>query len=247
MPWRVLTITMSRLSTLPRPRESVFASGIDSYRGDSNAVCPPNLRECVLAMEDCCEEVGDLDVIIRTSWPSLTGAWSSTASQKWNIWSATNEQGTWKPESENHVNLSSSACIIIDFTCRFSFWSMRSLCADIKQISQTRSNLRSMSLLIVQRKVSMLWIVERAWFRVRCERYLFPCRTWLKRAKVEVAQAMQSKVATAPTANKREERRLQMLAKQRQRLEDEVKVLESEILALVCTFPQVMNYTEPYL
>lgn len=45
---------------LPRPRESVFASGIDSYRGDINAVCPPNLRECVLAMEDCCEEVGDL-------------------------------------------------------------------------------------------------------------------------------------------------------------------------------------------
>jgi len=38
----------------------VFASGIDSYRGDSNAVCPPNLRECVLAMEDCCEEVGEL-------------------------------------------------------------------------------------------------------------------------------------------------------------------------------------------
>jgi len=58
---------------------------------------------------------------------------------------------------------------------------------------------------------------------------------------------MQSKVATAPTANKREERRLQMLAKQRQRLEDEVKILESEILALVCTFSQVMNYTELYL
>jgi len=48
---------------------------------------------------------------------------------------------------------------------------------------------------------------------------------------------MQSKVATAPTSNKREERRLQMLAKQRQRLEDEVKVLESEILTLVCRLP----------
>lgn len=42
---------------------------------------------------------------------------------------------------------------------------------------------------------------------------------------------MQSRVATAPTSNKREERRLQMLSKQRRRLEDEVKVLESEILA----------------
>jgi DASH complex subunit SPC19 len=44
---------------LPRPRESVFTGGLDPYRGDVNAVCPPNLRECVLAMEDCCEEVGD--------------------------------------------------------------------------------------------------------------------------------------------------------------------------------------------
>lgn len=44
---------------------------------------------------------------------------------------------------------------------------------------------------------------------------------------------MQSRAATAPTANKREERRIQMLSKQRQRLEEEVQVLESEILALV--------------
>jgi hypothetical protein len=54
------TTAMSRLSMLPRSRESVFASGIDTHRSDANAVCPPNLRECVLAMEDCCEEVGDL-------------------------------------------------------------------------------------------------------------------------------------------------------------------------------------------
>lgn len=51
--------------------------------------------------------------------------------------------------------------------------------------------------------------------------------------QVEAAQAMQSRAATAPTANKREERRVQMLSKQRQRLEEEVRVLESEILALV--------------
>lgn len=47
---------------------------------------------------------------------------------------------------------------------------------------------------------------------------------------------MQSRAATAPTANKREERRVQMLSKQRQRLEEEVRVLESEILTLVCFF-----------
>jgi len=58
---------MSRLSTLPRPRESVFSSGIESYRGDANTLCPPNLRECVLAMEDCCEEVGHLIGIISAT------------------------------------------------------------------------------------------------------------------------------------------------------------------------------------
>ncbi|KAH0835766.1 hypothetical protein J3R83DRAFT_9604 [Lanmaoa asiatica] len=56
----------------------------------------------------------------------------------------------------------------------------------------------------------------------------------LIQSKVEAAQAMQSRAATAPTANKREERRVQMLSKQRQRLGEEVRVLESEILALVC-------------
>ena len=48
---------MSWLLTLPRGRDSVFSAGSEQYRGDTNAVCPPNLRECVLAMEDCCEEV----------------------------------------------------------------------------------------------------------------------------------------------------------------------------------------------
>lgn len=50
---------------------------------------------------------------------------------------------------------------------------------------------------------------------------------------MEAARAMQSRAATAPTANKREERRVQMLSKQRWRLEQEVKALESDILALV--------------
>jgi DASH complex subunit SPC19 len=37
-------------------RESIFTSGPDHYRGESQVLCPPNLRECVLAMEDCCQE-----------------------------------------------------------------------------------------------------------------------------------------------------------------------------------------------
>ena len=49
---------MSRLS---RPnfkgRESIFHGGPEQYYGDSDARCPPDLEECVMAMEDCCEEV----------------------------------------------------------------------------------------------------------------------------------------------------------------------------------------------
>lgn len=45
------------MSVHPRSRESIFAGSADLYRGDAAAVCSPNLRECVLAMEDCAEEV----------------------------------------------------------------------------------------------------------------------------------------------------------------------------------------------
>lgn len=47
---------VSRLSVHPRyaPRESVFTSAPEL---SDNAVCSPFLRECVLAMEDGCEEV----------------------------------------------------------------------------------------------------------------------------------------------------------------------------------------------
>lgn len=49
---------MSRLSRANvKARESIFASGPEQYIGDTLARCPPDLEECVLAMEDCCEEV----------------------------------------------------------------------------------------------------------------------------------------------------------------------------------------------
>ncbi|KAI6127384.1 Spc19-domain-containing protein [Pisolithus croceorrhizus] len=54
----------------------------------------------------------------------------------------------------------------------------------------------------------------------------------LVHSKVEAAKVVHSRAATAPTANKREERRAQLLSKQRRRLEEEVRVLESEIMAL---------------
>ena len=49
---------MSRLSRANvKARESIFTGGPEQYIGDTLARCPPDLEECVLAMEDCCEEV----------------------------------------------------------------------------------------------------------------------------------------------------------------------------------------------
>ncbi|EKM59892.1 uncharacterized protein PHACADRAFT_158305 [Phanerochaete carnosa HHB-10118-sp] len=59
---------VSRLSVHPKyaPRESVFVGNSETYRGDSNFVCSPFLRECVVAMEDCCDEVhhSPLDMLL---------------------------------------------------------------------------------------------------------------------------------------------------------------------------------------
>lgn len=51
---------VSRLSVHPRlgPRDSIFPGNPELYRTvDTNATCSPYLRECVMAMEDCCDEV----------------------------------------------------------------------------------------------------------------------------------------------------------------------------------------------
>ena len=55
---------MSRLSRAHlKGRESVFAGGPEQYRGDTQASCPPDLEECVMAMEDCCEEVSSIVLV----------------------------------------------------------------------------------------------------------------------------------------------------------------------------------------
>ena len=58
----------SRLSLFPRyaPRESMWTGNPEVYR-DDNAVCSPFLKECVAAMEDCCDEVR---VFLTQSAPS---------------------------------------------------------------------------------------------------------------------------------------------------------------------------------
>jgi len=55
---RCLPFTMSRLSRANlKARESIFTSGPSIHRVDPVAQCPPDLEECVAAIEDCCEEV----------------------------------------------------------------------------------------------------------------------------------------------------------------------------------------------
>ena len=39
-----------------KARESVFGAGSEAYRGEIQATCPASLSECVMALEDCCEE-----------------------------------------------------------------------------------------------------------------------------------------------------------------------------------------------
>ncbi|KAG2349713.1 hypothetical protein BDR05DRAFT_871352 [Suillus weaverae] len=187
---------MSRLSTLPRPRESVFTGGFDPYRGDVNVVCPPNLRECVLAMEDCCEEAHEAQQLLRN--------------------------GTFDLPRMRKVLESQRVFLLIDEGTVHRYK------ADLADEIEPQINE------LIDRAEKGLNALNR--------------REGLIQSKVSnsplVAQAMQSRVATAPTSNKREERRLQMLAKQRRRLEDEVKVLESEILALVCTLLQAISLIE---
>jgi len=63
---------MSRLSRANvKARESIFTSGPEQYIGDAQARCPPDLEECVLAMEDCCEEAYQAQILLRNGTRDL--------------------------------------------------------------------------------------------------------------------------------------------------------------------------------
>ncbi|KAJ7928499.1 Spc19-domain-containing protein [Mycena leptocephala] len=63
---------MSRLSRANlKGRESVFAGGPGLYRGDIQATCPPSLEECVLTMEDCCEEAYEAQMLLHNGTQDL--------------------------------------------------------------------------------------------------------------------------------------------------------------------------------
>ncbi|KAF9480192.1 hypothetical protein BDN70DRAFT_805669 [Pholiota conissans] len=63
---------MSRLSRANlKARESIFSGGPEQYLGDTQARCPPDLEECVMAMEDCCEEAYEAQVLLRNGTKDL--------------------------------------------------------------------------------------------------------------------------------------------------------------------------------
>ncbi|KAF9035059.1 hypothetical protein BDZ89DRAFT_983471 [Hymenopellis radicata] len=58
---------MSRLSRANlKARDSVFNSGREVYLDDFKTICPPNLIDCVMAMEDCCEEAREAELLLRS-------------------------------------------------------------------------------------------------------------------------------------------------------------------------------------
>ncbi|KAI0322529.1 Spc19-domain-containing protein [Amylostereum chailletii] len=63
--FRASTGPRRRFSTYPKGRESIFSGGSEICREDAQAVFSPNLRECVLTMEDCCEEAHEAQQFLR--------------------------------------------------------------------------------------------------------------------------------------------------------------------------------------
>ncbi|KAA1466527.1 hypothetical protein DENSPDRAFT_831384 [Dentipellis sp. KUC8613] len=170
---------VSRLSVRPRPRDSIFPGGAELYRsGDAPAVCSPNLRECVLAMEDCCEEAYEAQQLLRN--------------------------GTFDLPRMAKILDNERVFLLIDEG------TVRKYKADISdeiepQITELISRAEK-GLKALLKKESAL------------------------QAKVESAQSHPPTGTTAST--KLGNRRLQLLVKQRERLEEEIRQIESEVLSL---------------
>ncbi|KAI0355286.1 hypothetical protein OH77DRAFT_1424776 [Trametes cingulata] len=175
----------SRLSTHPRlaPRESVFPGNPELYRTiDTNATCSPYLQECVMAMEDCCDEAHEAQVLLR--------------------------EGTYDLPRISKVLQSERVFLLIDES------TVRRYKADLTdeiepQINELLSRAEK-GLQVLLKRENML------------------------QAKVEASQSRPSSRAAANTAgmNKLDVRRMQMLARQRQKLEEELAALQAEVDAM---------------
>ncbi|KZT05555.1 uncharacterized protein LAESUDRAFT_625224, partial [Laetiporus sulphureus 93-53] len=177
----------SRLSVHPkyRPRESVFAGNPEQYRSDTNAVCSPFLRDCVLAMEDCCEEAHAAQEIIR--------------------------QGTQDLPRMTKVLENERVFLLVDES------TVRKYKADLTDEIEPQINE------LIARAEKGLQILLK--------------KESLLQAKVEASAAQPSSRGgihmNTAGVSKLDVRRIQMLTRQRERLEDEVAALQKEIDELV--------------
>ncbi|KAI0732866.1 Spc19-domain-containing protein [Fomitopsis betulina] len=174
---------VSRLSVHPRyaPRESVFTSAPELYRSD-NAVCSPFLRECVLAMEDGCEEAREAQKVVR--------------------------EGTYDLPRITKVLENERVFLLIDEA------TVRRYKADLTDEIEPQINE------LISRAEKGLQILLK--------------RESMLRAKVE--STLSSRPSSRATASinttgmsKLDVRKIQMLARQREQLEDEAAALQREI------------------
>ncbi|KAK0461636.1 Spc19-domain-containing protein [Desarmillaria tabescens] len=173
---------MSRLSRANlKARESVFASGPEIYKGEIQAVCPPNLAECVAAMEDCCEEAYEAQILLRN--------------------------GTHDYPRMANVLRNERVFLLIDESTVKKYKS--DLIDEVEPAIHELIERAEQGLKSLQRKQAQL------------------------QTKVQVAKTATSRPASGTMAqHKLEQRRLHMLTKQREQLEEECAALEAEVKAL---------------
>ncbi|KAF5363628.1 hypothetical protein D9756_000326 [Leucocoprinus leucothites] len=170
---------MSRLSRANlKARESIFTSGPSIHRTDTVAPCPPDLEECVAAMEDCCEEAHEAQQLLRNGTRDLPRMMKVLGNER--VFLLVNEDTIKRYKTD---------------------------LAD--EVEPTINEL-------IERAEHGLAALEK--------------KEGLLKTKLETAHARPNANATA--TQKMEARRLQLLTKQRERLEDDVRVLEEEIMLL---------------
>ncbi|KAF8897866.1 Spc19-domain-containing protein, partial [Infundibulicybe gibba] len=165
-----------------KARESVFAGGSELYRGDIEAICPPNLPDCVMALEDCCEEVCYSYRLLRGGTQDLLRMTKILDNQRVFLLIDEGTVKKYKTDLADEIEPSIN-----------------------ELIERAEAGLKTL-----QKKESIL------------------------QTKVDNAQSRPLRAAGGKTTSQKlEARRLQMASKQRERLEDEVKALEAEVMALV--------------
>ncbi|KAI3622217.1 dash complex subunit spc19 [Moniliophthora roreri] len=174
---------MSRLSRPNlRGRESVFTRGPDIHRGDIHATCPADLAECVMSLEDCCEETHAAQTLLRSGTQDLSRITRVLESQR--LFLLVDEGTVKRYKSEISEEIEPAVSELIE---------------------RAEEGLKAL-----HRKENQL------------------------KAKVDAAKVKPPRPTAGMTmaAQKLEQRRLNMLVKQREQLESQLKALESEVKAL---------------